>query len=89
MDPIREAAVEAKCDEFCELATKIVQAGFLWPGESSFANALNDFLPGDNGALWPVRPSQMTPADALAYIERRFGSLFAGFAKTKPEFTVH
>ncbi len=89
MSAITDAIAEAKCDEFCELATKICQAGLTWPGESSFANALNDFLPGDNGALWPQRPSGMSPAVAFAYIEHRFGSLFVGFAKTKPEFTVH
>ncbi len=83
------AAVEAKCAEFVELATKIWHAGLLWPGESPFAHALNDFLPGDGDTFWPVRPSQMTPLDAFAYIEHRFGSLFAGFAKTKHQFTVH
>jgi hypothetical protein len=84
-----DAAVDAKCEEFTELATKIWQAGLCWPGESPFANALNDFLPGDNGALWPQRPSEMSPAAAFAYIEHRFGLLFAGFAKTKSQFTVH
>jgi hypothetical protein len=86
---VAEAAIDAKCAEFTELATKIWQAGLTWPGESSFANALNDFLPGDDGAFWPVPPSQMSPADAFAYIERRFGALFAGFARTKNQFTVH
>jgi hypothetical protein len=88
-DPIRVAVAEARCREFVELATKIWQAGLTWPGESSFANALNDFLPGDNGAIWPVRPSQMTPDDAVAYFESRLGPLFASFVKTKSQFTVH
>ena len=86
---VAEAAIDAKCEEFVELATKIRDAGLSWPGESSLANALNDFLPGDNGEIWPQRPSEMNPADAFAYIEHRLGSLFAGFAKTKPAFTVH
>jgi hypothetical protein len=84
-----DAAAEAKCAEFIELSTKIWQAGLTWPGESSFASALGDFLPDAAGGIWPKRPSQMSPADAFEYIERRLGPLFAGFAKAQPAFTVH
>jgi hypothetical protein len=89
MSALTDAIAERKCDEFIELSTKIWQAGLCWPGETAFANALADFLPGDNGAIWPVRPSQMSPADAFEYIEARFGPLFVGFAKAQPAFTVH
>jgi len=89
MDPIAAAAADAKCREFVELANKILEAGLTWPGESLFAGQLDDFLPGDSDAFWPMRPSQMTPGDAFTYIEHRLGPLFASFAKTNPAFTVH
>ena len=88
-DPIRAAAAEAKCREFCVVVSKILDAGFAQPGRSPLVNQLDDFVPDVDGKIWPKRPSAMSPADIVEYIEARFGPLFVGFVRSRPQFWVH
>ena len=87
-DPTRIAAADAKCREFVEVINKILDA-FPPSASSPFTDQLNDFVPGIDGTIWRKRPSQMSPADIVEYIEARFGPLFVGFVRSRPQFWVH
>jgi hypothetical protein len=82
MDPITAAAAEAKCRQFVEVINDIRDAGLYGP-------LVTDFVLDTDGAVWPIPPSQMNVADIFRFIEHRFGSLFLGFVKDRPDFTVH
>jgi hypothetical protein len=64
------------------LINEIVDAGFD-------GSNLYFYLFDADGQPWPKVPRQMSVPDIIEYIDARLGPVFAGFCRTKSEFTTH
>lgn len=78
----RAVAKNDKATMFEYLVNEIIDAGFN--GSSPFF-----WLYDSDGELWPKAPHQMNADDIVEYIGARLGPVFAGFCKTKTQFTTH